>query len=488
MIGVRAFLLLIVAWLFKWLARALGRLPFGKRNLEDRTGGRIARNLLVGIIALAGMHFFGNLPMIKKTSENAMDWMIRMNAGTAPSGGAHMRPFVFVDIDERSYREWGEPLYVPRDKLLRLIRAAVDGKAAAVLVDVELSRAMGPDDHALETYLASLDAAPQGDQRTTVLLARGMRPSIDGAGHLEERGSFLDSTVERSGSVRWGSTAYALDDDGAVRRWRLWELVCQPQGKQVRAKIIPSAQLQVLAALDENPAMARWRAHSALTSLTPDSCERTTVVASNSGFVVAGVPLTLRDDELGRRILYAFPWKLKEGEARQTIPWRGHADYPLLTVRSAYSLSEQQENAAAAQWEGQIVVIGASFADSRDGFMTPLGEMPGALVLINTLQSLLQHGETHAPPLWLMLIAESVVVLLLSIIFAYFSSFWGVIVSGAVVIFGMVPASFILFKEGVWLNFALPVVVVQLMQLGDEFKSLRKRIPPARAEYPVKKA
>jgi len=52
------------------------------------------------------------------------------------------------------------------------------------------------------------------------------------------------------------------------------------------------------------------------------------------------------------------------------------------------------------------MVIGASFAESRDRHLTPLGEMPGTLVLINAIQSLYQHGELTAPPLWVKLLSK----------------------------------------------------------------------------------
>lgn len=473
MVGVRAFLLLVFAWLFRRFSRFLGRLRIGDGKLDGSPGGRILKNLLIGLIAVLGVHFMSELPMIRKNSEGAMDWMIRMNAGTSSSHSAQSRPFVLLDIDEQSYRDWGEPLFVPRDKLLRLIRAAVEGKAAAVLVDVELSRSMGPEDTELASYLAGLGL----ETHTSIILARGVRRNASDSSLYEVRTSFLDSVVAQSPIVHWGSTAYALDDDGAVRRWRLWELACTSDGK--KPVLIPSVQLQVLAALDSNPDLARWRAHKALAALEQKTCRRNEVVAPDVNLTLANVTLSVGDEELGRRILYSLPWKLSEGDARQTIPWRG-ADLPLLAVRPAYTLTADNAPSMTGQWEGRIVVIGASFADSRDSFMTPLGEMPGVLMLINTLQSVLQHGETQAPPFWLMLLFELLVILLLSLLFAYFSSFWGVIATGALVIFGMVPASFILFKEGIWLNFALPVLVVQLMQLGDEFKSLRQRIPPAR--------
>ena len=45
--------------------------------------------------------------------------------------------------------------------------------------------------------------------------------------------------------------------------------------------------------------------------------------------------------------------------------------------------------------------------------------------------------------------------------FALFSSFFGMLISGAVIIIVMVPFSFWLFEYGVWLNFAIALVIAR---------------------------
>lgn len=67
-----------------------------------------------------------------------------------------------------------------------------------------------------------------------------------------------------------------------------------------------------------------------------------------------------------------------------------------LSIRSALPIGDR---AVDPSWlAGRVVGIGASFAESRDRHLTPLGEIPGALVLINAMQSLYRHGELTAPP------------------------------------------------------------------------------------------
>jgi CHASE2 domain-containing sensor protein len=475
MLGVRALVFLLVAGFFVWLSHRFGRIKIGNQILSYSQSGRIIKNTLLGFVAVLGLYFLNNLPMVKQDSDLAMDWMIKMNAGTNPSPNSRMRPFVFIDIDEQTYRDWGEPLYTPRDKLLKLIRTAVDARAAVVVIDVELSRAMGEDDRVLASYLASLQR--QIGQQTTVLLARGLRTHVATGTYRQERASFLDPVLAQSSVLRWGTTAFDIDSDGKVRRWRLSELICDYANGKAKPKLLPSIQLEAMTALDPNPLAARQRVDSVLSRQVPVACAVGSSAKVVDSFRLDGVSLTLDAGALTRRILFAFPWHLRGGEARQTLAWRGQAGFPLLTIKPAYLFTEVGDPTDKPLWNGEIVVIGASYADSRDIYMTPLGEMPGSLILVNTLHSLLKYGEAHSPPWWLVLILEAVAVLALSVLFANVSRAQGVVVVGAIIVFGLVPASFFLFQEGVWLNFTLPILVVQLLQLGDDFHEKRGRIP-----------
>ena len=45
----------------------------------------------------------------------------------------------WIDVDEKTYREWGEPLMTRRDKLADLIDFAMQHEPRAVIVDVDFS-------------------------------------------------------------------------------------------------------------------------------------------------------------------------------------------------------------------------------------------------------------------------------------------------------------------------------------------------------------
>ncbi|SVD86106.1 uncharacterized protein METZ01_LOCUS438960, partial [marine metagenome] len=110
----------------------------------------------------------------------------------------------------------------------------------------------------------------------------------------------------------------------------------------------------------------------------------------------------------------------------------------------------------------RIVVIGGSFAENRDNYLTPIGMMPGAMILINAMHSLLQYGQMERPSPWLLYGLELVLILIASVIFALTETFAAKLISGLVTLILLLPLTFSFFKYGLWLDFALPLLGVQI--------------------------
>ena len=84
-----------------------------------------------------------NIRIFEVLNNFAMDSMIGIYAARNilpnPDSGLS---YIFIDIDERTFREWNEPFFTPRDKLLEMICWAVKGKSSAVIVDLDLSHSL----------------------------------------------------------------------------------------------------------------------------------------------------------------------------------------------------------------------------------------------------------------------------------------------------------------------------------------------------------
>jgi CHASE2 domain-containing sensor protein len=177
---------------------------------------RLPRSLLVGMGISIGLLFLHGHPWLEEKEDAAVDWVMQLQWGTAPTKSAV--PFAVLDIDEPTYRSWGEPFHTPRDRLLKLIDYAVRGGAALVVVDVDLSQ-RGHDpaaDAGLRDYLAHYG----GPRARPILLVRTFREplsqeAVSGAPNRPEdvplpdvRRSFLeeDPDIARSPLIHWGSS------------------------------------------------------------------------------------------------------------------------------------------------------------------------------------------------------------------------------------------------------------------------------------------
>lgn len=438
----------------------------------------ILSNLVVGLgIAIVLWNLHG-LSELRRIEDTGIDWMMRMQWGTPATRPGD--PFVLLDIDESTYRHWGEPFHIPRDRLLNLIDYAAQAGAALLVVDIDLSQ-RGHDpaaDANLQEYLANY-ATPG---RPPLILARVFRESLD-LGTMpfrSERRSFLeeDERIAQSPLIHWGSPLFNLDQDRILRRWRLWEPVCTDG----QPSIVPSIQLLAVALLQsrgKDPESVGRDIRQALAPLSPERCDpvqpRADATHAHDSAAIRIVGLTLRTepDAVAQRILYTQPWRLQPGQARLQIPGRDGVEIPALSIRSALPIGNHPMDPS---WlAGRVVVIGTSFAESRDRFITPLGEMPGALVLINAIHSLYQYGELTAPPLYVKLLVEAVLIVVMSLAFAMFNSFWGHAVSGTFIIMALLPFSFFVFRYGVWLDFGIPLLAVQLHKMVSEFEGSHHR-------------
>jgi hypothetical protein len=262
-----------------------------------------------------------------------------------------------------------------------------------------------------------------GKEKTTcspILLTRGFRPLAeypkkketfkdwfrDASWFVHEvRPSFLDNAVTQSAPyVQWASPLFWQSSyDTGVRRWWLFQPVCQDN----QPDVIPSIQL--LAAtmmLDGTPKKAQDNINQALAQYKPKNCtsnEMPTAISSSQPiFITDNLNITEGTRGIRQRIMYKMPWLSSQSQSEKS-PFRYVLhDYDdntpernvILSVVSAQPYLKFQQNPHSAEaLKNSIVVIGGSYAEGRDTHITPLGEMPGALIVINAIYSLLQYGE-----------------------------------------------------------------------------------------------
>ena len=274
-------------------------------------------------------------------------------------------------------------------------------------------------------------------------------------------------------TVKWVSSEFEKDDDGSVRRWRLYEIVCDPVGLPT---VLPSLQLtaalQVLLQGDE-PKIAD--ALKAADVLLPADCRAPSRSTEPVAFHEAAPHIEASVDEFGNRIIYTIGWVHGAVMLGPHVEQSGGSILPLVAVRPANAVLKLAAGQPVEGLKDRIVVIGGSFTGSGDWHKTPIGPMPGALIAINAIHNLIEYGTPHEPkePLrtGIALALVIIVALLFSWLRPFFAGFAATIVTLIVLI-----VSIPWFRSGVILDLAIPsfgVVVHNLLLLGiDTSKNL----------------
>lgn len=438
-------------------------------------------NLAIGLFieaALVVLHHV-DFPALVVMEDAAMDFIMRHYSNVSLK--SETNAYVLLDIDQQTYEAWDEPFHIPREKLVALLEFARSGNPAVIIVDVDLGKSAGTqgDDRLIE-FMRDYDKGPY----TPLILVRTLKTSHVAesvAGPPVQRASFLDGAVSGHGNIFWASPHYKRDSDYRVRRWLLWQRTCRDEQADVlKPEVLVSVEMLVKALLAEKSGVTtrsdRVRADlEQCFSSVQFRCD--TDVSEKSGHAGASCPIgrhviSLESSLTAQRLIYSIPYAVAEGENRPPVKVNGN-DVELFRKLPALSITDGQHRIQAESLEGKIVVIGGSYRESRDWYATPLGEMPGVMVILNAVHSLDVNGQLKPPGLWLKFLIVSALIVIMSLLFARFNSFTGMVLASLAVILLLIPFSFFLFRSGVWVDFALPLFAVQVHQIASEFEESR---------------
>jgi len=458
---------------------------------------KVFENLGVGMIFAVSMLALHNYPVLMNIEDAGLDWVMKLRQNVIPP--RHERgipPFVFMDIDDKTYESWQEPLFTPRDRLQQLLKIAVEAKPRLIIVDVDLSREAPVEgikssdtshpDQQLRKFMRSYAEVYCKEENKlgcpTILLARAF-PSVQPdqflpQGLLPLRPSFLDIEVAQSAPhVQWASVFFGKSEyDSVVRRWSLWQTFCD---KEENPGVLPSIQLLAAALIRNGPPQRTFDLiNMAFFPFQPKNCTKKYL----EEYVPPKIPKTIAIGELfintdmggiNQRIVYSMSWPIADNRlCDQEEEGCNSNDRPfILRVIPAERFADSQPMDI---YKGSIVIIGGSHSGSsgNDIHQTPLDKMPGALIIINAIYSLLQYPTLDPLSLPLKLLIEAGLIILMSFFFDYFSSFLGMVLFGIVAIFLLLPTSIFLFKYGIWLDYALPLLAVQFHHIAVAFEEL----------------
>lgn len=283
-------------------------------------------------------------------------------------------PVTLVDIDAATMAALGHPPRVPRDLLAGLVSLAADKRPSGIFLDMDTSL---PGTPAGDAALAAALAAYPADAPALALARRvsASKPADGGAERLIDTPSIVDAAVRDRSNILWTSSVSRIDEDRVVRRWELSQTFCTPGNSHT----LPSPQLVATAVASRQPRpLADVRAFT----------EARTRAICDPDAPAAAAPWPRNPDPRA-----SIPFLIDDGPdwASPQFIRRDGRLVPLFRRISARALMTASgavvppRAVADDLFRDRFVIIGASHADSLDGHLTPIGFLPGALVVANAV-------------------------------------------------------------------------------------------------------
>lgn len=447
----------------------------------------IGKNTAIGVaIALVVHILFPPHNLVTRQLANlASDVLIQLGFfETHQDPHSLLRPLVFVDIDDETHRAWGESRPTPRQELAKLLAVLLAQKPALVVVDLDLSWKSGEVANSESLRLAlekELLRAQEEERPSRIILVRRVITDVDSRGSnirqwlrplfFEQDASIAETLLARQ---LIGTVTYAVDGDGVVRRWRLLETGCRNDNGEAALAV------QVLVAAYLGKAvepLEKLRASIAQQACAHDKIAPTAdAVKITNKLVIPSSALTEPN-----RMLLRFKWDRARYGTDEMLYYAGKHIALLQTMSAAEVLRTRIDTKIPRDLEDAIILVGATHYDSGDRHMTPIGELPGSFLVLNSIYSLLERGIMKAASWGSALAAELLLVTLLAIVFTYISagfSVWVGIFAGLALLFG---CAVVFFYFGVWFDYFTPLVGVFVHQWyrnvedRHELDELRKR-------------
>jgi hypothetical protein len=331
--------------------------------------------LVCGLLVQTLFVFLRDIPVFGQidATEATTDWILDRRADPAtlqpPDRAkffAPLVPFVIVDFDDNAMAAAGWPPATPGAAIANAVVSAVTQSALLIVVDIDAARISGDG-----AGSADLSSALRLSTRAGigVLLVRETFGSIGGAGILPA--TPFDQLVRQSRNVRYASAALLRDPDGVIRH-------ISPATRIVgkgRDALLPSAEAYIAAAVHVHDALRGF-------ALVDGAAAKQPPLASGlvQELCLPGVAKACLRPET--RTNFRFRWRRTESVTRLSGS-SGGAKPLFFRLPGRAFLHPSVSGAAASRFKDSVALVMSTSQVARDTVRTPIGDMPGAIALLN---------------------------------------------------------------------------------------------------------
>ncbi len=337
---------------------------------------------------------------------------------------------VLVQIDDRAFTNLGEKQPLPRSYIAGLIEVLGRSGAKVIGVDVEFKVKTNPREDEMLVKAIHATAENGLSKVVPVFVIRPDKEVNDAMTYA--RAPFFSPKL----SVISGFANAPIDSDGLAR-----QLPLAVRGSD--GKILPSLALAVLAryaGYDGARLEKAMNQGDKVTLLLPEWDK------FQGKLLPQPTPISFQIDE---------QWKINFAGAQ--------GSFAAIPSDPVFQLSKLKTPLAEDNpFRGKIVLIGASFGDSRDFFPTPRGLMPGVEIHANVIHTILSRAQIMPAQHWVGAALSLVFALVMSLLLTFFRPMVATIVSVTAIPLVLIPASYLAFARlGIWVDFVTPLLAIR---------------------------
>lgn len=403
---------------------------------------RVAQALLLGVAVSVGVTALSRVGVLSGWETRAVDaFLFLRDRVPAPE-------IVLIVIDEESFAALGERQPLSRGYLADLGDFLLRSGARVVGFDVQLKTRSAPEEDA--ALIAMTHRWEKSDTGRVVFASLAIPRKGDGPTRYDVAPAFSPDL----GGL-FGFSNAPVGADGVIRRMT-------PVLPAADGGHLPSFALAVLAAYSGQTAEQLSR------PLRDPRAVVTLPVRDRHGRISQEEPISL-----GR--LAGPAWRIDFAGREGSF-----TSFPSVALAELARSGVKPE--ADNPFRDKIVLVGATFIESRDFYPTPTGLMAGVEIHANMVFTLLSR-RTLLPPHWLLnlsvLIGACLVVSLLSL---WLRPLW-VVLASLLLIAGFVAVSYEAYTQGgYWLDFVAPLVGMLAYIEGSRLIA-RRRLRRAFGQY-----
>ena len=388
---------------------------------------RFYKSLVLGFSVSLITSLVSAMGYLQGFEAKALDFLLWMR------GRVKSPEIVLVQIDDRAFTNLGEKQPLPRSYIAGLIEVLGRSGAKVIGVDIEFKVKTNPREDAM--LVRAFEAASDNGigKVVPVYVIRPEKEANDTV--LYSRSPFFSPKL----STLSGFANAPIDSDGLAR-----QLPLAVRGSD--GKILPSLALAVLAR------------HAGY--------DGTRLEEAMNGREGEKVTLLLPEWDKFRGTLRPEPTPLSfDIDAQWKINFAGAGgSFAAIPSDIVFQLSKLKTPLAEDNpFRNKIVLIGASFGDSRDFFPTPRGLMSGVEIHANIIHTILSRSQIMPAGRWVAVALSLIFALAMSLLLTFFRPMAATVFALVAIPLLLVPLSYLAFARlGIWVDFVTPLVAIRL--------------------------